>query len=99
MPNEPLLPEPKLTETQQGVDTYPRVICQDKHGDSVQLVTFAIPGLRRVRMWVPLAQWLNLDHLAVHPTIMAQLEHLMPPLQLGREPDDTETGQQAFQHD
>lgn len=91
MPSGPLLPEPGLTKTRQGVDTYPRVIRQDKYGDGVQLVTFAIPGLRRVRVWVPVSQWINCDHLAVHGPMVAQLARLMPPLQPETEFDDTET--------
>lgn len=88
MPLELLLPEPKLTPTQQGVDTYPRVIRQERHAGNMQLVTFAIPGLRRVRMLVPVTQWLNLDHLAVHGPMMAQLERLMPPLKPDSQQDD-----------
>lgn len=89
MSNGPLLPEPGLTATRQGEDTYPRVIRQDRHVSGAQLVTFAIPGLRRARVYVPYAQWLNLDHLAVHGPMMTQLERLMPPLQPDLEPDDT----------
>ena len=88
-PPEKLLPEPPLTETSQGVDTYPRVIRQEARGDNVQLVTFATPGLGRVRMWVPKSQWLNLDHLAVHGPMMAQLERLHPPPQPDTELDGT----------
>lgn len=80
MASEPLLPEPRLTQTQQGVDTYPRVIRQVEHSPAVELVTFALPGLRRARVWVPKSQWLNLDHLAVHGPMVAQLERLQPPL-------------------
>lgn len=89
MPQGPLLPEPGLTQTRQGEDTYPRVIRQDEYNPGVQLVTFALPGLRRARVWVPKSQWLNLDHLAVHGPMVAQLERLMPPLQPDQEQADT----------
>lgn len=88
MPQEPLLPEPPLTQTQQGVDTYPRVIRQDEYNPSVELVTLALPGLRRARVWVPKSQWLNLEHLAVHDPLVAQLKRLIPPLKPGSELDD-----------
>lgn len=89
MSSGPLLPEPQLTRTEQGVDTYPRVIRQERRGDGVQLVTFALPGLRRARVWVPESQWLNLEHLPVHGAMVAQLERLTPPLQPDHELDGT----------
>lgn len=85
----PLLPAPTLTNTAQGVDTYPRVLSQQSRGNGTQLVVFALPGLRRARMIVPESQWLNLDHLAAHPAMMAQLSRLMPPPQPDLQPDET----------
>lgn len=87
MPQPPLLPEPQLTQTVQGEDTYPRVIRQEKHGDNVQLVTFALPGLRRAKVWVPVTSWVNLEHLAVHNPMVAQLARLTPPLKPDSERD------------
>ena len=79
-----LLNAPELTEVQQGVDSYPRVIRQEPHGDNHMLVTFALPGLIRAQMIVPLAEWIASGHLDTHPAQIRNLSRLLPPLQ----PDD-----------
>lgn len=89
MSSVPLLPEPPLSQTRQGEDTYPRVIRQERRADGSQLVTFALPGLRRARMVVPNARWLDLEHLAVHPAMMARLGGILSQLRPDPEPDDT----------
>lgn len=80
-----LLNAPGLTETEQGVDTYPRVIRQQPHGDNHMLVTFALPGLRRSRMLVPTAVWIASGHLDTHDAQVTALSRLLPV----RQPDDT----------
>ena len=79
-----LLDAPQPTETRLREDTYPRVLAQQDRGDGHQLVTFALPGLRRVRAWVPETRWVNGDHLSMHAPMVAMLERCVPPLQ----PDD-----------
>lgn len=74
-----LLNAPQLTETKQGIDSYPRVIRQDDAGDNHMLVTFSLPGLRRVRMWTPLATWIAGDHLDCHDAMVNHLSKLLPP--------------------
>lgn len=77
-----LLNTPGLTETAQGVNTYPRVIHQEPHGDNHMLVTFALPGLRRQRMLVPLDQWVDGRHLDTHDatvTLLASINLLHKP--------------------
>lgn len=88
MPNGPLLPEPQLTVTRQGEDTYPRVIRQERRADGAQLVTLALPGLRRAKVWVPYSQWLELAHLDIHGPLAARLEQAKPPLRPDPELDD-----------
>lgn len=73
-----LLDAPKPTPTRQGLDTYPRVIHQADRGDGSQLVTFAVPGLRRVKAWVPETHWVNGDHLSMNGPMLAHLARIAP---------------------
>lgn len=70
---------PETTPVSQGQDTYPRVITQTPHGDNHMLVTFAMPGLRRQRMLVPVATWIASGHLDCHDAMLAQAVRLLPP--------------------
>ena len=82
MPPDPvwrLLGAPEVPEPAQGRDTYPRVIRQEPHGDRYMLVTFALPGLRRQRMLVPLEHWVAGDHLDCHDATVKLLSRLCPP--------------------
>lgn len=83
-----LLDAPKLTRTQQGVDSYPRVIRQDHHGDKHLLVTFALPGLRRVKVLVPETEWVNGHHLSMHTAMVTNMSRVHPPLQ--PDPEDAD---------
>ena len=74
-----LLNTPEVTVTQQGVDSYPRVIRQEPHGENHMLVTFALPGLRQQKMLVPLDVWIAGDHLSTHDATMRTLGRLLPP--------------------
>lgn len=73
-----LLNTPELTRTEQGVNTYPRVIWQEPHGDSHMLVTFAEPGLKRRKMLVPLAEWIEGRHLDAYDAYVAHSARLLP---------------------
>jgi hypothetical protein len=73
-----LLDTPQLTKVDQGVDSYPRVIRQEPHGENHMLVTFALPGLRRQRMLVPLDKWVAGEHLDTHTATMRHLGNLLP---------------------
>ena len=75
-----LLNAPELSDVQQGVDTYPRVIDQRPHGDNHMLVTFSLPGLVRAQMIVPLAEWIASGHLDCHDAMIAQAKRLLPPV-------------------
>ena len=75
-----LLNTPQLTPVQQGVDTYPRVIRQDDAGDGHMIVTFALPGLRRARMWVPTDRWVDGQHLDAHAAMVRQQQRERPPI-------------------
>jgi len=75
-----LLGAPPLSTVQQGIDSYPRVIDQRPHGDNHMLVTFALPGLTRTKMIVPLAEWIASGHLDTHPAQVRNLSRLLPPL-------------------
>ena len=76
-----LLNAPKLSETRQGDDTYPRVVRQDKYGDTDQLVTFALPGLQRARVRVTEAEWLQGNHLGIDTALRSSRARLLPPKQ------------------
>ena len=75
-----LLGAPPLSTVQQGIDSYPRVIDQRPHGDNHMLVTFALPGLTRTKMIVPLAEWVASGHLDCHDAMIAQAKRLLPPV-------------------
>ena len=75
-----LLDAPQLTPVQQGVDSYPRVIRQEPHGENHMLVTFSLPGLIRAQMIVPLAEWIASGHLDCHDAMIAQAKRLLPPV-------------------
>lgn len=79
-----LLNAPRLTETAQGIDSYPRVIRQEPHGDNYMMVTFALPGLRRQKMLVPIDKWVAGDHLSTHDATMRRLARLTPPRDIGK---------------
>lgn len=75
-PISELLGAPKVTETRQGEDTYPRVIRQEDHGDGWVTVTFALPGLRRARVRMPYAEWVAGNHAGIHSALMGQLSRI-----------------------
>lgn len=81
-----LLNAPPLPKVTQGVDTYPRVLGQRRHGESLQLVSFALPGLRRAHMVISESEWINGHHLAANRALMSQLARLHPP----RIPDEAD---------
>jgi hypothetical protein len=81
-----LLDAPTPTQTQQGVDTYPRVLKQEDRGDGAQLITFAMPGLRRVKAWVPESVWVNGDHLGMHAPMLALQQSECPPVDHANDP-------------
>lgn len=83
-----LLNAPQLTRTEQGVDTYPRVIRQDNAGEGHMIVTFALPGLRRARMWVPIDRWVDGQHLDAHAAMMCQQQRERHPIR----PDAGDSG-------
>lgn len=78
-----LLDAPQISSVAQGVDSYPRVIDQGHAGENHMLVTFAVPGLRRVKVWTPVATWVAGGHLDCHDAMMAQRARLLPPLVRG----------------
>lgn len=59
------------------------------------LVTFALPGLRRLSVSVPLASWLRGEHLRVGAHAHKSLDALLPPFQL----DDIEPPGDTVEHD
>lgn len=74
-----LLPDtPQLTLTEQGVDVYPRVLKMETHGDNHMLVTFALPGLRRMRVLMPLDKWVAGEHSGIHAAAMEHLSGMLP---------------------
>lgn len=74
-----LLPSPPLTPIRDGQDTYPRIIDQRRTAPHHQLVTFALPGLRRAVVRIPEHVWLAGDHVACHWPLAALLARLSPP--------------------
>jgi hypothetical protein len=82
-----LLDAPQNSPVQQGVDSYPRVIDQSHAGENHMLVTFAVPGLRRVKVWTPVATWVAGGHLDCHDAMMAQRQRLLPPLAVSEDDD------------
>lgn len=42
---------------------FPHVVAQERQGDGTVLVTFAMPRLTRMIVRVPLASWLNGEHM------------------------------------
>ena len=73
-----LLEAPTVTLTEQGKDTYPRVLAQRDRDDGALEVTMALPGLRRVRVWVPETAWVNGEHLAMHPALARSAQRVNP---------------------
>lgn len=72
-----LLPDtPQLTRTEQGVDVYPRVLRMEAHGDNHMLITFALPGLRRMQVLMPLDKWVAGEHSGIHAAAMQHLSGL-----------------------
>lgn len=76
MPVPPWMQPPEPPPVQQGVDTYPRVIDQVATGPHHQLVTFALPGLRRATVRVPEHIWVQTDHLPIHHALVSRLATL-----------------------
>jgi hypothetical protein len=72
------LETPALTPVEQGVERYPRVIRQEPYGENHMLVTFALPGLKRQRMLVPLEKWVAGEHLDTHPATVRHMGLLLP---------------------
>jgi hypothetical protein len=72
----PPLPPP----AKQGQDSYPRVLSQTRAAPHHQLVTYALPGLRRAVVRVPEHIWLQQGHLDLEPALRAHLRRLLPPV-------------------
>lgn len=58
---------------------YPRIIDQRPSTRDTMLVTFSLPGLRRVTLRVPLDAWLASEHLPAHRAVHALLERTNGP--------------------
>lgn len=56
---------PRPRAQPQGRGTYPRVIDQRPEASGFMLVTFSLPGLRRMTVRVPAQVWLDGEHLRI----------------------------------
>lgn len=54
---------PPAPQPRAGGDWWPHVISQVRQDDNTVLVTFAMPGLHRMTVRVPLTSWINGEHM------------------------------------
>lgn len=74
----PWMTPPPDTHPVAGGDWHPHIIAHDVRDDGTVLVTWALPGLARATVRVPLASWLEGHHQPTGAALAAQVRPLLP---------------------